>query len=828
MANLMLPIETTLVELKQQLTLKLQVILQAPPGAGKSTFLPLQMLKEQWFKGKIILLEPRRLAARNVAHFLSKQLNQEIGQQVGYRLRGESKVSRFTQLEVVTEGVLIRLLQQDPELNGIDLVIFDEFHERNLQADLGLALCLDVQASLRDDLSLLIMSATLDNQVLQEHLRDAVLISSEGRSYPIDYKYQAPTSHASYYQKQVQLVSLIQRAYHEQSGNILVFVAGKKEIINCCQALKKWINEENLPVLLAPLYGQLSLDEQQLAIQPPSQNIRKIVVSTNIAETSLTIDGINIVVDSGIERSFKFQPQTGIGKLTTQTISEASAIQRAGRAGRLTAGYCYRLWSKEQRLTAQNEVPILHSDLTSLLLEVSAWGVNHPNQLPFLTQPNDSHIQVAQKLLQSLNAIDENGRCTLHGEKIIALGLSPRLAHMLLSAEILEKQHKVVGLVSLACLLAAFLESNEKSSDDVIAELIKPSYQVKTEYKKLLRKCDIKASSHLPTQYCGILLAIAFPDRIAFKRGNEGLDYLLSNGVGACLQQESSLLNEKMLVVADLAFSEQQSNSLIFKACSISLEDISAFLSNYLTSVDYLFWSLKNNKLIAEKRQMLGEITLSRQPLADISNEQKWQALLNCLRKNGLSLLHWSDTNTALLTRLRYAHQQYEKAGVPFCDFSEKALIADLENWLSPFCLAVRQLEQLKKVDLKAALLSRLTWQQQQKLDVDFPLTITVPTGSKVKLLYRESLQPLLSVRMQELYGQAETPCIFNGSIPVQLSLLSPAMKSLQVTQDLCSFWSGSYKEVQKEMKGRYPKHFWPDDPASAIATRKTKKHLSS
>lgn len=825
----MLPIQAVLAELKQQLNLCPQVILQAPPGAGKSTCLPLVLLKERWFGGKIIMLEPRRLAARNIAHYLAKQLGQPIGQQVGYRLRGESKVSAETQLEIVTEGILIRLLQQDPELTGIDLVIFDEFHERNLQADLGLALCLDAQASLREDLTLLVMSATLDNQALQQHLPAAAYVSCEGRGYPLEYVYQPVMGQEGGVAQQQALVALIKVAYQQQTGNILVFVAGVKEILRCCRDLQHWIDALQLPILLAPLYGKLSLDDQQLAIQSPPNKMRKIVVATNIAETSLTIDGITVVVDSGVERSFHFQAQTGIGKLKSQTISEASATQRAGRAGRLSAGTCYRLWAKEKRLRAQNEAPILQSELTTLMLEVSAWGVTHPKQLPFLTQPNENNIQVAQQLLQSINAIDSRGRCTAHGEQIIELALTPRLGHMLITAKTLECTLKQSGVVALGCLIAAFLEANEKGNDDIEAQLNSVSYPVKKQYQILLKKCSQKMPSSLPMQYCGLLLAIAFPDRIAMSRSNgQSLDYLLSNGAGACLVNHSALLNEKMLVVADLALSEQKTNSLIFKACSINLETIKAYLPHYLKSVDYLCWSLKENKLIAEQRLMLGKITISRLPLAKVSKQQKLSALLNGLRQAGLSILHWSDANKALLTRLRYASEQYKLAGEKEAvDFSEVALIEQLELWLAPFCTGITQPEQFKKIDLKAALLSRLTWSQQQKLEAQFPQTITVPTGSAIKLQYREQQNPLLSVKMQELYGQAQTPCIFDGRIDIQLALLSPAMKPLQVTQNLHSFWSGAYKEVQKEMKGRYPKHFWPDDPANALATRKTKKHLS-
>ncbi|WP_409439155.1 ATP-dependent helicase HrpB [Psychromonas sp. GE-S-Ul-11] len=824
----MLPIQTVFAELQRQLTVHSQVILQAPPGAGKSTFLPLALLNSAAFSGKIIMLEPRRLAARNIAYYLAEQLGEKVGGRVGYRLRGESKVSAETQLEIVTEGILIRLLQKDPELTGIDLVIFDEFHERNLHADLGLAFCLDVQENLRDNLSILIMSATLDNQALQQHLPNAGYVSCEGRAFPIDYIYYSGKL-STKAEQQSALVALVKEAFQQQSGNILVFVAGVKEILQCCQALQTWIEQHHLPVLLAPLYGRLSLDEQQLAIQSPPLGKRKIVVSTNIAETSLTIDGITVVVDSGRERSFQFQSHTGIGKLKDQMISEASAIQRAGRAGRLSAGTCYRLWSKETRLRSQNEAPIIQSELTDLMLEVSAWGVTHPDQLPFLTQPNARNVQVALQLLQKLNAIDERGRCTQLGNRIIDFGLSPRLGAMLIAAKQLETSLNESGVVALACLLAALIESNEKSSDDINSALDKLSYSVNQQYRVLLKKCAAKAPAQLPRAYCGLLLAIAFPDRIALCRGqNQQQDYLLSNGAGAHLSAHSSLIGEEMLVVTDLALSEQRANSIIFKAAAVSLIDIKAHLAHYLNHEDYLCWSLKENKLIAERRLMSGKITLNKVPLAKVTKQQKLQALLNGLRQVGLSMLYWSDANKALLMRLNYASQQYSEFHLAeFAEFNEQALIDSVDQWLAPFCIDVQHPEQFKKIDLKSALLSRLTWAQQQRFEKDFPVTITVPTGSAIKLQYRDKQLPLLSVKMQELYGQAQTPTILDGRIQVQLALLSPAMKPLQLTQNLQSFWVGAYLEVQKEMKGRYPKHYWPDNPATAVATRKTKKHLS-
>ncbi|MEH6452819.1 MAG: ATP-dependent helicase HrpB [Psychromonas sp.] len=823
-----LPIESVVRKLQSSLAVNSQIILQAPPGAGKSTFLPFFMLREKWFSGKIIMLEPRRLAAKNIAHYLSSLLNEEVGKTVGYRMRGDNRVSDDTKLEIVTEGVLTRLIQQDPELNGIDLIIFDEFHERNLQADLGLALVLDVQASLREDLKLLIMSATLDNQVLQQQLSDADFISCEGRSFPIDYIYQSSTSKQNF---NVDLFKLVKRAYQEQTGNILVFVAGIKEIRKCTQLLQQHFSQTNEKVVIAPLYGALSLDEQQKAINDCAANERKIVISTNIAETSLTIAGISVVVDSGFERSMCYQVQSGVGKLQSQPISEANAIQRAGRAGRLSAGTCYRLWSAEKRLAKQGTAEITRSDLSSLVLEMANWGVNDPQQLTFITQPPIRNIESAKTLLNEISAIDVNGRCTKHGQEIIRVGVSPRLGHLLLNAKTFQRQYEIAGIVELACLLVAILESNERTIDDLEACLRNPSYAHKQQMHILLKKLNVKRSSmSLPFEYCGLLLAIAFPDRIAKARDLSAGQYLLSGGIGASLQFNSSLIGQNMLVVADLAFSEQNSNSLIYKACAISLEMLQQYLPEYFTEQEYLCWQLSNKKLVAEKRNLLGKLLINKSPLSNVSNEQKKQAVLTGLEQAGLSALTWSDENKQLLIRLQYAFKQVKKYDfdLQIPDFSEQALLDDLANWLAPYLNGVSKPEQLKRLDIKGALLSRLSWSSLQQLNSLFPTHVVVPTGSNIKLTYRENEVPVLSVKMQELFGQVETPSIFLGYINIQLALLSPAMRPLQLTQDLKAFWSGSYEQVKKEMRGRYPKHYWPDDPSQAVATKRTKKHIQA
>ena len=816
-----LPIESVLNEIKSSLSISPQVILQAPPGAGKSTYLPFKIVQENWFDGKVIMLEPRRLAAKNIAYYLASQFNEEVGNSIGYRMRGETRVGKNCKLEIVTEGVLTRLLQNDPELTGVDLLIFDEFHERNLQGDLGLALALDVQEGLRDSLKLLIMSATLDNARLQEKLPDAHFISSQGRSYPIEMVYQRDLKNNK--QNMVaELVKLTLRAFDEQSGNILIFVAGIKEIKQCQAQLATRLPEQTI---IAPLYGALSLAEQQLAINNCANNKRKIVIATNIAETSLTIEGISVVIDSGFERSMNYQAQSGIGKLQTQRISEASATQRAGRAGRLSAGHCYRLWSAEARLSPQSEPEIKRSELTSLMLELLNWGVSGPQALTFITQPPQANIDTANALLATFNAIDEKGRITKHGQAISALGVNPRLGHLLISAQ----QLPFDGIVELACLLVAQLESNEKAGDDLEALMLKPSYAVKQQQKQLLNKLNLKGgSSKLAIEHCGLLLAIAFPDRIALSRDNKE-SYQLSSGIGASLWFESALIGQKMLVVADLAFSERAVNSVIYKAASVSLATLKQHLGHYFQEVETLYWSFVGKpKLIAEKRLMLNKLTISKQPLNDVANSKKSAALIAGIKKAGLSVLTWSDENQQLLVRLQGAYQQYQQYNykIDFADFSTETLLEELDEWLTPFLSGIGKPEQLKRLDLKGALLARLSWPVLQQFEQHFPTHAVVPTGSKIKINYRENESPVLSVRLQELFGQQQTPCIFEGRIKLQLALLSPARRPLQLTQDLTTFWQGAYEDVKKEMRGRYPKHYWPDDPLQAQATKRTKKYM--
>ena len=838
-----LPITSVLAELFTALTSSNQVILQAPPGAGKSTLLPLKLLQEKIFSGRILMLEPRRLAARNIATFMASQLQQKVGDDVGYRMRGDTQVSKSTRLEVVTEGILTRMIQQDPELTDYDLIIFDEFHERSLNADIGLAFALEVQQGLRDDLKLLVMSATLDSAGLQKMLPDAQLLTAEGRCFPVTYSYHPMSLQRSTVKQALPgaIAATVKLALQQQTGNILVFLPGVSEIKRCQQQLQELVNNQ-LHVL--PLYGQLTQQQQQAAINPLPAGQRKIVLATNIAETSLTIEGISVVIDSGLERKVSFSPRSGVSRLQTKRISQASATQRAGRAGRLQVGHCYRLWREEDhsRLEAQIEPEILAADLTSTCLELKVWGVNSFAELAVLDQPSQANVDYAEGLLTDLGAL-ESGKCSKHGQALAGFGMSPRLAHMLLTAQTLEAE--LPGISWLACRLIALLEGSERLPLDLDFAL----QQMATgQFKQAQRQAQqwaqrfsfIKASSHGSKEgnsdtnaYTGLLLALAYPDRIAQRRDNTGRGqaghgsdvlYMLSNGLGVKLMADASLTSAELMVVADLSLTEQGADAMVYNACAIDLTELQTWLPQLFSQQAFVQWDLKNNKLVAEQRQCLGKLVLSRKALTDISPAQKQTAVLTGIRKAGLSVLPWNEQNKALLTRLRCAHLWLPELG--FIDYSDDALVADLENWLLPYLTGVTGPAQMKKIPLTEALLSRLEWALQQRLDKELPTHFTVPTGSKIKLRYNDNNAPSLPVRIQEMFGQANKPAVASGRVPIVIELLSPAQRPLQITQDLLGFWHGSYNEVKKEMKGRYPKHYWPDNPLEAMPTRRVKKHM--
>ena len=807
-----LPVATVLPELLAALASAPQVLLIAPTGAGKSTWLPLQILAQSTGKGRILLLEPRRLAARNVAQRMADLSGEKPGQTVGYRMRADSCISSQTRLEVVTEGILTRQIQQDPELTGIDLVILDEFHERSLQADLALALLLDVQAGLRDDLKILIMSATLDDSRLQQLLPTAPVIISQGRTFSVERRYSPLSTHQRFDEAVASEVSALLR---QESGSLLLFLPGVIEIKRVLEQLTERVAED---VLLCPLYGALSLNEQRQAILPAPAGKRKVVLATNIAETSLTIEGIRLVVDSGLERAVRFDPMTGLTRLVTQRISQASMAQRAGRAGRLEPGICLHLISAEQaeRASAQSSPEILNSDLSSLQLDVLQWGCIDITQLNWLDRPPAVNLAQAQQVLNRIGATDDKLRLTAAGQKMAQIGSDPRLASMLVAAKTAAEQ-------ASAALLVALLEDPPRFSGggDLRVVFDSPSSAVRQRASQLLKRLNSrggKASLALMMP----LLAQAFPDRIARRRGNGGR-YQLANGMGAMLDDDDALTRYEWLIAPLLLQGNASPDARILLALPIELETLIAQCPTLVETDNSVEWHEGHGALKALRRRKIGKLIISVQQREKPSEADMQQAILNGIRSNGLNCLTWSSAAEQLRLRLNCAARWLPEWKWPAVD--DKTLLANLEQWLLPEMNSINSLNGLKKIDLSKALGHLLDWSLRQRLDSALPTHYTVPTGSQITIRYSDDNPPVLAVRMQEMFGESRTPCIAEGRVPLVLELLSPAQRPLQITRDLTAFWQGAYLEVKKEMKGRYPKHVWPDDPASAIPTRRTKKY---
>ncbi|MFD2178748.1 ATP-dependent helicase HrpB [Veronia pacifica] len=813
-----LPIETVLDDLFQGLIKRDRLIVKAPPGAGKSTRLPLALLQHSIVDGKILILEPRRLAARNIARFLASELKQSVGDTVGLRVRGESKVSAATRLEVVTEGVLTRMIQDDPELTGIDLVIFDEFHERSLQADLALALTLDVQQGLRDDLKILVMSATLDDDALVNLLPDAQVVSSEGRCYPIDVGYKTVTRQYGY---ESRVANEIRQLMQQQPGSVLVFLPGVGEIKRTAEAL-----ENTLPgdVIVCPLFGQLSVAEQQKAIAPPQDGARKVVLATNIAETSLTIEGIRVVVDSGLERVARFNRKTGVTRLETVQIAKSSAIQRAGRAGRLEPGYCLRLYGEEtfQRMRTVPEPEITTSDLTYLVTELTQWGCE-PEALSWLDMPPALHWKQAKELLFQLGLLNDDGMTPL-GRCAQVFGTEPRLSAMLAFADSLDEQAKLT-----ACWLAAWAEEpprgiREPSLSAHLLALINkkgPQYQ---RAKHFARRLNITLRATLDHDWLPVLAAYAWPDRVAMARGNDGR-YLLSNGHGAELEPDHPMSGLPHLVAVDL-MTVGQGNSRIFVACALDIDVLQRHIPALFDQFEWVDWDDDKGRVIAERQTRLGKLVIERYPIDAPEQGRITEALLTALRRKGLDALNWGDKAESLLLRSRCACEWQVPVSLPA--LGSEAMLETLEEWLAPFMVGMTRWAELSKLDLYPALEAYLGWETVKDINCLLPEHYEVPTGSRYRIRYQLGHKPVLAVRMQEVFGEAQSPVICDGNITLVLELLSPAQRPLQITQDLAGFWQGAYREVQKEMKGRYPKHVWPDDPANHVATNKTKRHFKS
>ncbi|MBE4397645.1 ATP-dependent helicase HrpB [Vibrio parahaemolyticus] len=818
-----LPIEAVMPQLLTAVKHQHQVILKAAPGAGKSTYFPLQLIQNQVVTGKVIMLEPRRLAARNIARYLAEQLGEQVGQRVGYRVRGETKVSASTQLEIVTEGVMTRMIQNDPELDGVDLLIFDEFHERSIHADTALALSLEVQDALRDDLKLVVMSATLDQEALQSLLPEACYIESEGRSFAVETRYAPLTANDHL---PTVMAKNIESLMNKESGSLLAFLPGVAAIKQVQERLSHLPDD----VEVCPLYGQLSFTEQQKAISPAEKGKRKVVLATNIAETSLTIEGIRLVVDSGLERVARFDLKNGLTRLEQTRIAQSSAIQRAGRAGRIEEGICVRLYSESQ-LKQQPQVPqpeILHSDLASLVMELAFWGTTDIHELKWLDIPSAAALQQAKQLLFSLGLITEQGQLTAEGKQAHDLGVEPRAAAMLI-----KSQSHSDKMVNVALAAVALIEEPERNVTNIAHSLhrwLSGSHPKKSLLLKraqsLAHKLDTTFSlREVDEDALPLVLSLAFPDRIAQQRTNQFGRFALANGHGAECRPDDMLGGCEYLVAIDLMRSHSNS-SQIHLACELDVNILQTTFDSLFSTEEVVDWDEKKGRLVAEKQRKLGQLVIERVSLPNPGKEKMTQALLTYVRRQGLSSLNWTPAAESLLERIRCAVDWLPEQAWPM--FDEASLLDSLEEWLEPYMTSVASVKDLSKINLVEALNARLGWPLNQHLDEWLPEHYQLPTGTKKRIRYQHGHEPVLSVRMQEVFGESTSPTVALGRKRLVLELLSPAQRPLQVTSDLAAFWNGSYKDVQKEMKGRYPKHVWPDDPANHVATTKTKRQLNN
>ncbi len=818
-----LPIEAVMPQLLTAVKHQHQVILKAAPGAGKSTYFPLQLIQNQVVTGKVIMLEPRRLAARNIARYLAEQLGEQVGQRVGYRVRGETKVSASTQLEIVTEGVMTRMIQNDPELDGVDLLIFDEFHERSIHADTALALSLEVQEALRDDLKLVVMSATLDQEALQSLLPEACYIESEGRSFAVETRYAPLTANDHL---PTVMAKNIESLMNKESGSLLAFLPGVAAIKQVQERLSHLPDD----VEVCPLYGQLSFTEQQKAISPAEKGKRKVVLATNIAETSLTIEGIRLVVDSGLERVARFDLKNGLTRLEQTRIAQSSAIQRAGRAGRIEEGICVRLYSESQ-LKQQPQVPqpeILHSDLASLVMELAFWGTTDIHELKWLDIPSAAALQQAKQLLFSLGLITEQGQLTAEGKLAHDLGVEPRAAAMLI-----KSQSHSDKMVNVALAAVALIEEPERNVTNIAHSLhrwLSGSHPKKSLLLKraqsLAHKLDTTFSlREVDEDVLPLVLSLAFPDRIAQQRTNQFGRFALANGHGAECRPDDMLGGCEYLVAIDLMRSHSNS-SQIHLACELDVNILQTTFDSLFSTEEVVDWDEKKGRLVAEKQRKLGQLVIERVSLPNPGKEKMTQALLTYVRRQGLSSLNWTPAAESLLERIRCAVDWLPEQAWPM--FDEASLLDSLDEWLEPYMTSVASVKDLSKINLVEALNARLGWPLNQHLDEWLPEHYQLPTGTKKRIRYQHGHEPVLSVRMQEVFGESTSPTVALGRKRLVLELLSPAQRPLQVTSDLAAFWNGSYKDVQKEMKGRYPKHVWPDDPANHVATTKTKRQLNN
>ena len=831
------PITPVLREIATSLANHPRLVLEAPPGAGKTTQVPLALRDAAWLAGnKIIVLEPRRLAARAAAQFMAQQLGEAVGQTVGYRIRFESKVSAATRIDVVTEGILTRLIQHDPELSGIGAIIFDEFHERHLAGDLGAALALDVQATLRPDLRLIVMSATLDGERMAQWL-EAPRISSPGRSFPV--RIEHPPARA---QETVEhhLARVVRQALDENEGDVLAFLPGQREIVRARNALMQSVVQDNVEVLA--LHGELSQVEQQAALAPGESGMRRVVLATNVAESSITLPGIRAVIDGGLAREPRFDPNSGFTRLDVVPISQASADQRAGRAGRVAPGTAYRLWPQSKRLESARRAEISHAELSGLALELAAWGVTTSNTdaLPWLDVPPSGALAQARALLIGLGALDDAMRITTLGRAMLELGASPRLAAAALRApEVLRP---------LICDLLALMEARspmrgeQARSDDfrvrvtalhawrdrrgglsrgatpyVDAGALAAIEQISRGWR---RRLDVRtAASGAPDSHAvGDLLLHAFPDRVARRDESNPLRYTLANGRGARLHENTALLGEPWLVVLDLR--HETRDSLILVASPLDPAMLERDYPTQFVRDRTLRWNESRALVEAFDEHRFGAIVLERRSVP-VRPEDALLALLAVVRAKGIASLPWGEHAKRLRARMQALRAWMPELELP--DVSDTTLLNSVDCWLAPYLTGKRSLDALSADELAQALAALFDYEQRRTLDAQAPESLTVPSGQQRRLDYAPDEPPVLAVKLQELFGLADTPRIGGGRIPVILHLLSPAGRPIQVTQDLKGFWERTYPEVKKELKGRYPRHPWPDDPWTAVPTHRAK-----
>ncbi|MGH8295326.1 MAG: ATP-dependent helicase HrpB [Steroidobacteraceae bacterium] len=841
-----LPIDEVLPELRRALREHLSAVLSAPPGAGKSTVVPLVLLGEDWAAGKrILMLEPRRLAARAVASRMAQTLGQPVGRTVGYRMRLDTKVSRETRIEVVTEGVLTRMLQTDPALEGVAAVVFDEYHERSLQADLGLALMLDARESVAADLKILIMSATLEGAAVSRLLGDAPVVTAHGRSFLVETRYagkgmpplpETATGRGMQESPEALTARIIRRALEEEQGDLLVFLPGAREIHRVRSLLDgspPTAASGTRPLRILPLYGDLSAEEQEAALRSDESGARRVVLATNIAETSLTIPGVRVVVDSGLARRLRFDPATGMSRLETARISRASAEQRQGRAGRVQPGVCYRAWSEsaQRSLAPFSPAEIVEADLAPLALELASWGVRDAAALAWLDPPPDAMLASARDLLERLAALDRSGRITAHGREMARLGVHPRLAHMLLGA-------RGPGALALAADLAALLSERdllrgtagardadirgriealrgESGASDIDRAALQ---RVRRGARDLLRQLGAASDPNAggSTVSAGGLLALAFPDRIGrLRAGGEGR-FTLANGRGAHFGEPQSLSRQELIVAVDLDDREREAR--IRLAAPVSREELEDLMASRLERSEAVDWNAREQAVLARRVLRLDGLVLEESALPQVPREEARAAMLEGVRQLGIEALPWSREARDLQARVAFVRRLGAPESGP--DLSDPALAAGIGDWLAPWLDGITRREHLARIPLLDALLSRLSWDERRELDALAPSHLTVPSGSRLRIDYLDESAPAVSVRLQEVFGLAATPRIGGGRVPITLKLLSPAQRPVQVTRDLASFWHGAYAEVRKDLRGRYPKHDWPENPLAAQAVR--------